>query len=78
MENALTKFQEPKARVANSLPSRPVDQVILSGRDGQNVEDDNEDEGTWSRRFMKHQSFKTLKQLSKKKVVATQDLSATA
>lgn len=67
LENALTKYQEPKARLAAILPSRPVDDQIVSSREIADMEDDMEDEGTWSRRFVKHQSFKTMRIQGKKK-----------
>jgi hypothetical protein len=77
LENALTKYQEPKARLAAILPSRPVDDVMVSSRDIADMEDDAEDEGTWSRRFVKHQSFKTMRIQSKKKPNSAEAFAAT-
>ena len=76
LENALNKYQEPKARLAAILPSRPVDEVVVSSRDMADLDDDMEDEGTWNRRFVKHQSFKTMRMQAKKKP-STAELAAT-
>lgn len=76
LENALSKYQEPKARLAAILPSRPVDDAIVSSRDLADMDDDMEEEGTWNRKFVKHQSFKTMRIQAKKKP-ASADFAAT-
>ncbi len=66
------KYQEPKARLASILPSRPVDEVGISAREVADMDDDLEDEGTWNRDFVKKQSrTKTIRGMQGKKKSGT-------
>ncbi len=62
MENVLNKFELPKARLAQTLPSRPVD----STQDVAIDDDDDDESGMWDRQYAKQQSSKNLKMQQKK------------
>merc|ERR1711939_996929 len=65
LELVLTKFEQPKARLAACLPSRPVDNAVqLSERDVD--DDDMDEEGMWDRRFAKLRSTKNVRNQQKK------------
>jgi hypothetical protein len=53
----------PKARLAGTLPSRPVDE-LPSDRD--HDDDDVDDEGMWDRKYAKMQSSKSIRSRQKK------------
>mmetsp|Transcript_21801 Transcript_21801/g.31736 ORF Transcript_21801/g.31736 Transcript_21801/m.31736 type:complete len:1197 (+) Transcript_21801:89-3679(+) len=63
LEAVLSKYELPKARLAGTLPSRPVDEGFPTERD---AEDDEDDDGVLDRRCAKLQSSNKLRSQQKK------------
>lgn len=84
LEALLLKYEKPKSRCPEKLPSRPLESDPAgTGRERLLAEEeDGEDEGTWDRTFVKTQSFKSLrtemkKAASKKGKQSTDELNST-
>jgi len=69
LELALAKYEVPKTRLPQKLPSKPIE-AIFSARDSEPDDIDPDDEGMWDRNFAKNQSLKNLKREEKKAAVA--------
>jgi len=65
LELALSKYEVPKTRLPQKLPSKPIE-AIFSARDSEPDDIDPDDEGMWDRNFAKNQSLKNLKREEKK------------
>lgn len=65
LELALSKYEVPKTRLPQKLPSKPME-VIFTARDSEPDDIDPDDEGMWDRNFAKSQSLKNLKREEKK------------
>jgi hypothetical protein len=64
LEAVLSKYELPKARLAGTLPSRPIDDAFSAERD---VEDDgDDDDGVIDRKVAKLQSSNKFKSEQKK------------
>ena len=59
LDFVIAKFESPKLRLPPKLPSKPSADAVLSQRDAD--EDEEEEDGTWDRSFVKSASLKTLK-----------------
>lgn len=59
LDFVIAKFESPKLRLPPKLPSKPSADAVLSQRDVE--EEDEEEDGTWDRSFVKSASLKTLK-----------------
>lgn len=57
LDNVIAKFESPKLRLPPKLPSKPSADMVHAARE----EEDDEEEGTWDRTFVKSASLKTLR-----------------
>lgn len=69
LESVLLKYETPKARLPSVLPSKADDKATeggsISASEREEVDEDDE-EGTWDRTFVKSQSLKNVKAELKK------------
>ena len=57
LDLVLAKYESPKLRLPPKLPSKPSVDIIYSQRD----DEEDEEEGTWDRTFVKSASIKSLR-----------------